>query len=78
MAQLRRIDGVKDVERDNKAGKEQINIDLDYIRLAERELSVADVAKNIRLAYDGEIVTSVRYGDEDVDFRVILEEKARG
>jgi len=36
------------------------------------------VAKNLRLAYDGEIVTSVRYGDEDVDFRVILEEKARG
>ncbi len=75
---LRQIDGVKDVERDDKAGKEQIKINLDYIRLAERGLSVADVAKNIRLAYDGEIVTSVRYGDEDVDFRVILEEKARG
>jgi multidrug efflux pump subunit AcrB len=29
------------------------------------------------LAYDGEVVTSVRYGDEDVDFRVILEQRAR-
>jgi multidrug efflux pump subunit AcrB len=38
---------------------------------------VADVAESIRLAYDGEIVTSVRYGDEDVDFRVILEKEAR-
>jgi len=75
---LNGIDGVKDIERDDKPGKEQITVDLDYIRLAQNELSVADVAKTIRLAYDGEVVTSVRYGDEDVDFRVILEEKARG
>jgi multidrug efflux pump subunit AcrB len=78
VAKLQEVDGVTDIERDDKAGKEQIVVDLDYIRLAEQELSVADVAKNLRLAYDGEIVTSVRYGDEDVDFRVILEEKARG
>jgi len=74
---LEGIEGVKDIERDDKRGKEQIKVELDYVRLAEQELSVADVARNIRLAYDGEIVTSVRYGDEDVDFRVILEEEAR-
>jgi multidrug efflux pump subunit AcrB len=75
---LEGIDGVKDIERDDKLGKEQIAVDLDFLRLAENQLSVADVARNIRLAYDGEIVTSVRYGEEDVDFRVILEEEARG
>jgi len=78
VSRLEGIDGVKDIERDDKLGKEQITVDLDYLRLAENQLSVADVARNIRLAYDGEIVTSVRYGDEDVDFRVILEEEARG
>ena len=78
LKQLEALDGVKDIERDDKPGKEQITVELDYIRLAENELSVADVAKNIRLAYDGEVVTSVRYGEEDVDFRVILEEEARG
>ena len=78
VAQLERIEGVSDIERDDKSGKEQIVVDLDYIRLAEQHLSVADVARNLRLAYDGEIVTSVRYGDEDVDFRVILEQAARG
>lgn len=71
------MDGVKDIDRDDKRGKEQIKIDLDYIRLADAGLSVADVAKNVRLVYDGEIVTSVRYGDEDVKFRVILEQTAR-
>jgi multidrug efflux pump subunit AcrB len=71
------IDGVKDLDRDDKAGKEQIKIDLDYVRLADAGLTVAEVARNVRLAFDGEIVTSVRYGEEDVDFRVILEEGAR-
>jgi multidrug efflux pump subunit AcrB len=78
VAELEKVDGVSDIERDDKSGKEQIVVNLDYIRLAEQGLSVADVARNLRLAYDGEIVTSVRYGDEDVDFRVILEEEARG
>jgi multidrug efflux pump subunit AcrB len=74
---MRAIGGVKDIDRDDKRGKDQIKIDLDYIRLADAGLTVADVSRNVRLAYDGEIVTSVRYGDEDVDFRVILEEQAR-
>jgi multidrug efflux pump subunit AcrB len=45
--------------------------------LSRLGLTVADVARNVRLAYDGEIVTSVRYGDEDVTFRVIMEQEAR-
>lgn len=74
---LEDMPGVKDIDRDDKTGKQEIRIDLDYARLADQEISVADVARNIRLAYDGEIVTSVRYGDEGVDFRVQLEERAR-
>jgi len=74
---LEQIDGVKDIDRDDKKGKEQINIDIDFIRLADASLTVSDIARNVRLAYDGEIVTSVRYGDEDVDFRVLFEETAR-
>ncbi len=77
LERLSEIDGVKDLDRDDKAGKEQITIDLDYVRLAAAGLTVADVARNVRLAFDGEIVTSVRYGDEDVDFRVLLGSSAR-
>ena len=71
------IQGVKDITRDDKLGKEQIEIQINHDRLSELGLTVAGVAQNLRLAYDGEVVTSVRYGDEDVDFRVILEEQAR-
>ncbi|MCP4390403.1 MAG: efflux RND transporter permease subunit, partial [Gammaproteobacteria bacterium] len=76
-AKLERMDGVKDIDRDDKKGKEQISVDIDYIRLADADLSVSDIARNVRLAFDGEVVTSVRYGDEDVDFRVLFESTAR-
>mgnify|MGYP001197454978 CR=1 FL=1 len=39
-------------------------------------MPVADIAQNLRIAYDGEVVTSVRCGEEDVGFRVMLEERA--
>jgi multidrug efflux pump subunit AcrB len=71
------ITGVKDIDRNDKPGKEQVEIKVDYDRLSRLGLTVADVSQNVRIAYDGEVVTSVRYGDEDVDFRVQLEREAR-
>lgn len=76
-AYLRTIEGVKDIARDDKLGKDQVEVQLDDDALSRLGLTVADVAQSIRIAYDGEVVTSVRYGDEDVDFRVILDEKVR-
>ncbi len=71
------IAGVKDITRDDKGGKGQVEIKINYAKLARLGLTVADVAQNVRIAYDGEVITSLRYGDEDVDFRVMIEEKAR-
>ena len=69
-AKLANIDGVVDIDRDDKQGKEQIELDIDYEGLARVGLTVAAIANNVRIAYDGELVTSVRYGPEDVEFRV--------
>ena len=74
---LGNIAGVKDISRDDKAGKDQVEIKINYDKLSRLGLTVADVAQNVRIAYDGEVVTSVRYGDEEIDFRVMLEEKVR-
>ncbi|MCK4251373.1 efflux RND transporter permease subunit [candidate division WOR-3 bacterium] len=74
---LNNIQGVKDVQRDDKSGKDQVEIKVNYDKLARLGLTVADIAQNVRIAYDGEVVTSVRYADEDVDFRIILDEKSR-
>ncbi len=77
MAYLQTIEGVKDLDRDDKEGKEQIEIDLNYDQLARLGLQVADVARNVRIAYDGEVVTTVRYGEDDVDFRIQFNREAR-
>ncbi len=74
---LKTIPGVKDVKRDDKAGKEQVTLRLNYDKLARVGLTVADIAQNVRIAYDGDVATSVRYGDEDVGFRVIFQDKYR-
>jgi multidrug efflux pump subunit AcrB len=74
---LRQTPGVSDVETDQRPGKDQVEIQIDYGQLARVGLTVADVAQNVRIAYDGEVVTSLRDGDEDVDFRVQMLEAAR-
>jgi multidrug efflux pump subunit AcrB len=74
---LKNLDGVKDIDRDDKLGKDQIEIEIDRTRLARLGLTVADVAQNVRIAFDGEVVTTIRDGDEDVDFRVRLADVAR-
>jgi multidrug efflux pump subunit AcrB len=71
------IEGVKDVNRDDIRGKDQLEIDIDYSKLARLGLTVAEVARNVRAAYDGELVTSMRDGAEDLRFRVQLARKAR-
>lgn len=77
LAFLESLPGTKDLDRDDKPGKQQVEIKLDYANLARLGMTVADVAQNVRIAYDGEVATSVRYGDEDVDFRVIYNDEVR-
>lgn len=74
---LAEIEGVSDIERDDKRGKDFVRIDLDYVKLGAVGLSVADVARTVRLAYAGEVVTSVRRGNEQVDFRLIFDQDFR-
>jgi multidrug efflux pump subunit AcrB len=74
---LETMEGVKDIERNDRRGKDQIEIKLNYDRLAKLGLTAADVAQTVRVAYDGEVVTSVRYGEDDVAFRVIYPKSAR-
>jgi multidrug efflux pump subunit AcrB len=74
---LNLLEGTSDISSDNKPGKEQVEIVTDHVRLAELGLTVADIAHSVRLAYDGQVVTRVRYSDEDVGFRVQLEESQR-
>ncbi|MCK5685204.1 efflux RND transporter permease subunit, partial [bacterium] len=74
---LNNINGISGMDIDTKAGKEEIVIIPNYTLLARYGLKVSDLAQTVRLAYDGEIATVNRYGDEDVDFRVIMQKTFR-
>jgi multidrug efflux pump subunit AcrB len=74
---LQNTTGVKDIDRNDKMGKKQLEIKINYSRLARLGLTVDDVAQNVRIAFDGQVITSIRDGDEDVDFRLQLSERAR-
>jgi multidrug efflux pump subunit AcrB len=70
---LESLPGVKDVTRDDFPGKDQLEIDIDYSRLARFGLTSADVAQTAWVAYDGQQATTIRQGDEEVAYRVQLE-----
>jgi len=74
---LESIKGVKDIDTDDKLGKDEIRVDLNYPVVSRYGLSVSQVANTIRMAIDGMVATDVRYEDEDVDFRIILDRKSR-
>ncbi len=74
---LRELSGVSDLERDDKAGKDEIAVQPNDALLGRYDLTVADIAQTIRTMYGGQVATTTRYGDEDVDFRVILQRNDR-
>ena len=77
MVFLETIEGVKDLERDDKAGNDDILVQPKAAVLSRYGLSVSDVAQAVRTTYQGKEATTTRYGDEDVAFKVILEEAYR-
>ncbi|MFM2587778.1 efflux RND transporter permease subunit [Vibrio sp. TBV020] len=69
-----RISGVTN----NEALKDpQLNIVPQYDWLAKYNLTVSDLASALRIAFDGDSVTSTWLGDQEVDIRVILNEEHR-
>lgn len=74
---LRTLPGVIDVESDNKPGKGQLIVNIDYKKLAEVGLTVKDVADALRVTYDGMLVSSTTSVEETIEYRVIVDPKYR-
>lgn len=69
---LQSLDGITDVDSGIKRGKRQVQLRLDYPKLARLGLSVAEIARTVRIAYDGEEVTRVQYGEDEIEFRLTM------
>ncbi len=64
--------GVIDINSDMREGKREIRLLPNYERIAESGLHVAQIASNIRTAFDGTVVTHLQTPDERIAFRVML------
>lgn len=71
------LQGVLDVDTDNKPGKDQLIVNIDYKKLAEVGLKVKDVADALRVTYDGMLVSSTTSVEETIEYRVIVDPKYR-
>ncbi len=69
--------GVSDIDTDRKRGIDELVINMDHEKMAGLGLSVFDVAQSLRIAFDGEIVTSIQTADEEIEYRLILNELSR-
>jgi len=74
---LAAVDGVSDVDTDVVEGKDELNLALDYDQLARTGLTVDDVLTTLRIAFDGQVVTSMVTLDRQIDFRLHLNRKGR-
>ncbi|RAP32173.1 AcrB/AcrD/AcrF family protein, partial [Candidatus Marinamargulisbacteria bacterium SCGC AG-439-L15] len=69
--------GIKDLKRNDTPENDQLQLNIDYDAAARLGITIDNIITIFRTAYVGAKVTSVRYEDEDVDFRVRLDQERR-
>jgi len=67
---LNAIDGVSNVSDDDSPGKLELLLKFDTDAIRDAQLNPADIARNIRLLFDGEIVASMQHQGRKLDVRV--------
>ena len=75
---LKNIEGVSDVKDDYIPGKDEINLKLNYKKVAQAGLTPVDIIRTLRIAFDGQVVTDYSSVNQSYDFRLRLDEKSRG
>ncbi|WP_417335870.1 efflux RND transporter permease subunit [Halobacteriovorax marinus] len=75
---LKTIEGLSDVKDDQIEGKDEINLRLNYKKVAQAGLTPADIIRTLRIAFDGQIVTDYSSINNTYDFRLRLNKKSRG
>lgn len=67
---LRSLPAVKDISDDASKGRDELNLVFDSYAIQNSGLSPADIARNLRLLVDGEIVASMQHNGEELEVRV--------
>lgn len=77
MTFLQTMPGVLDPTANFNYARDEEVVTIDHNKLATLGLTVADVAATIRMAYEGDIVSHVRFIQEEIDLRVQLNQADR-
>lgn len=72
---IKEVEGVKDIRTDQAKGKDEIQVDFNYAKLAQYGMNVSTVARTVRSAYDGIVATSVQTPKARLDFRVMMNDE---
>ena len=67
---LRSLPAVQDINDDASKGRDELNLVFDSYAIQNSGLSPADIARNLRLLVDGEIVASMQHDGEELEVRV--------
>ena len=78
IAWLKNEKGVLDAWTSYKPGKEVVKLSLNYEALADKGLSVADITRVVRIAFDGVIINQLQTVEESIDFRLQFQPKDQG
>ncbi|MCP5468185.1 MAG: efflux RND transporter permease subunit [Deltaproteobacteria bacterium] len=77
IAALKQIPGVKDIKSDFENGKDELTAHVDVERMARAGLTYQDIARAVRIGFDGGVATTIKKGDEEVDVVVRFPEHLR-
>ncbi|MBU0504496.1 MAG: efflux RND transporter permease subunit [bacterium] len=64
---LENIEGVNDIKDDYELDKDEYRIIVDPVRAAQTGLTVEDIAKTVRHAFDGNMATKIKFSEEEID-----------
>lgn len=72
---LATVDGVYDIEDNILAGKPEVNLLINYDKIAELGVTVEDILLTIKTAFDGVIISNIVEHNESIDFRLRIDKK---
>lgn len=72
------VPGVVDLDIDERPGMRELDLNLDYEKLALLGLDARSVGRTLQAAFYGLIATEIRDIDDTIDVRVLFEPAARG
>ncbi|OEH86706.1 multidrug ABC transporter [Desulfuribacillus stibiiarsenatis] len=75
--EVKLVEGTRDVKNSLEEGRPELLVKLDRERLARYGISTTQIMSTVRTAFQGQVSTQLKTGEDEIDVRVILPEEQR-